>query len=183
MWFTALILGLAGSLHCIFMCSPLAMAVTGLKGTFMLNRIVYNLGRIFSYGILGVLVSSFGLLFQFSGYQNLLSITLGCILIVMGISGMSSVYIPQVNRVMSKGTNVLKKMFSKFIGKKTWGAMTMMGMLNGLLPCGLTYLALTYCITLPRPDQGFLFMAIFGLGTLPVMLGLTTVLQKLITRF
>jgi sulfite exporter TauE/SafE len=52
MW-TAIVLGLAGSLHCAGMCSPLAMAVTARK-PFMLHKVVYNTGRVLIYGLLGV---------------------------------------------------------------------------------------------------------------------------------
>ncbi|HMR57037.1 MAG TPA: sulfite exporter TauE/SafE family protein, partial [Cyclobacteriaceae bacterium] len=53
MW-TAIVLGLAGSLHCAGMCSPLAMAVTAKK-PFVINKVVYNSGRILIYGLLGAL--------------------------------------------------------------------------------------------------------------------------------
>jgi len=183
MWFTALMLGLAGSLHCLGMCSPLAMAVTNMNSPFFMNRVLYNGGRLFSYGLLGAFVTAFGSLFQFSGYQNLLSLTLGCVLIVFAVLGITNIRIPWVSRYLGRGTGLLKQMFAKFLNKKTPVSITIMGMLNGLLPCGLTYLALAYCITLPAISQGFLFMIVFGSGTLPVMLGLTSVLQALINRF
>lgn len=183
MWLTAVMLGLAGSLHCLGMCSPLAMAVTNFRSPFFTNRILYNVGRLLSYGILGMIVAAFGSLFQFSAYQNTLSIVLGASLVIMGIAGISSIHIPLISKALALGTGLIKNLFSTFLSKKTWSSMTLMGMLNGLLPCGLTYLALTYCITLPDISQGFLFMIVFGSGTLPVMLGLTTVLQSLIDRF
>ena len=183
MWLTALMLGLAGSLHCLGMCSPLAMAVTNLRSPFFINRLLYNSGRLLSYGFLGAIVTALGSLFRFSEYQNLLSIILGGVLVALGVAGITKIYIPWVNAGLSRGLLLLKKIFSKFLSKKTWTSITFMGMLNGLLPCGLTYLALAYCITLPTISAGFLFMIVFGFGTLPVMLGLTAVLQTLIIRF
>lgn len=183
MWLTALMLGLAGSLHCLGMCSPLAMAVTNFRRPFFINRVLYNIGRLLSYGILGVMVTAFGSLFQFSAYQNLLSIVLGASLVIMGIAGISSIQIPFITKGLAQGTGFIKTLFSKFLSKKTWSSMAFMGMLNGLLPCGLTYIALTYCVTLSDISQGFLFMIVFGSGTLPVMLGLTSIVQSLINRY
>lgn len=183
MLFTAIIIGFAGSLHCLGMCSPLAMAVTRLRKPFIINRLFYNGGRIFVYGILGVFVSIFGSLFQFTAFQNIFSLSLGCLLILFGIIGISSVHVPFLTTGALKVTGLVKNLFSIFLQKKGLLSITCMGMLNGLLPCGLTYLALTYCLTLSDAWHGFLFMLIFGAGTLPVMLGLTSALQPLITRF
>ncbi len=176
-------LGLAGSLHCLGMCSPLAMAVTSLRQPFFVNRLLYNLGRVFMYGMLGMLVSSVGSLFSLSGFQHVLSLVIGVVLIFFGIAGSSSLRIAWLTAMMMRLTGQLKKLFSFFLKKKTLGAITLMGVLNGLLPCGLTYLALSYCVTLPSMSNGFLFMIIFGLGTLPVMLGITSFLHVLVSRF
>jgi sulfite exporter TauE/SafE len=58
-----------------------------------------------------------------------------------------------------------------------------MGTLNGLLPCGLVLIALSYCLTLQAPLEGFTFMMMFGAGTLPVMLGLTSIIPTLVKKF
>ena len=180
---TAFMLGLAGSLHCVGMCSPLVMAVTNLKGPQFVNRLVYNMGRIFSYGLLGLVAATFGSLFQFSGFQNAISTALGALLILGGILGLTTVKIPLLTTGMLTLTGTIKKIFSKFLSKKTISSLTLMGMLNGVLPCGLTYIALAYCISLSTPQEGLLFMLIFGLATLPVMLGLTSIFQIYIKKF
>ncbi len=183
MWVTAIIIGFAGSFHCLGMCSPLVMAVSSISTPYFANRLIYNVGRILSYGILGAIVTTFGSLFQFSGFQNILSIGLGGVLIVFGLAGISHIRIPFVSTPLQSITSGLKKLFSKFLERKTFLSLAAMGMLNGLLPCGLTYLALTYCLTLADATSGFLFMLIFGAGTLPVMLGFTSVIQLLISKF
>lgn len=179
---TAFMLGLAGSLHCVGMCSPLVMAVTNLKGPQFVNRLVYNMGRIFSYGLLGLVAATFGSLFQFSGFQNAISTALGALLILGGILGLTTVKIPLLTTGMLTLTGTIKKIFSKFLSKKTISSLTLMGMLNGVLPCGLTSIALAYCISLSTPQEGLLFMLIFGLATLPVMLGLTSIFQIYIKK-
>lgn len=183
MWITALILGLAGSLHCVGMCSPLAMAVTRVRTPFIINKLLYNGGRIFTYGLLGALASSFGLFFQFTAYQNILSITVGCLLVLIGIGGISGIKIPIVTPSIQFIVLRLKVLFGKFLKQKSYPAITALGILNGLLPCGLTYLAMTYCLTLQGPLDGFYFMVLFGAGTLPVLLGITSVFNFLIKRF
>ena len=176
-------MGLAGSLHCLAMCSPLAIAVTNLRRPFLVNRILYNGGRILTYGLLGALVSAFGSLFKLSGFQNILTIGLGCLLVMLGLTGISHIRIPFFTGIIQKLTLKIKQFFSEFLKKKSFFSIGMMGMLNGLLPCGLTYLALTYCLTLPGGIDGFFFMLIFGAGTLPVMIGLTSVFQFMINRW
>jgi sulfite exporter TauE/SafE len=67
--------------------------------------------------------------------------------------------------------------------RKTYGSVFMLGALNGLLPCGLVLVALTYCLSLQSPIAGFSFMIVFGAGTLPVMLGLTSLISVLVKKF
>jgi uncharacterized protein len=182
MIWTAIILGFAGSLHCMGMCSPLAMAVANLSPTVILNRILYNAGRVLTYGVLGSIVSTVGLAFPLIKFQNLLSILLGIALLVIGISGVSAIRIPVVTTTLARLNIILKKLFSGFLQDKNHRSTFILGSLNGLLPCGLSFLALTYCITLAKPWDGFGFMLLFGLGTLPVMLGFTSVFNWLILR-
>lgn len=183
MFITAFVIGFLGSLHCAGMCSPLAMAVTNLSKPAFINRFTYNGGRILSYGLQGVAAASVGSLFEFTGLQDILSITLGILLIVAGFAGITSFNVPFLTTGIQKLTTFIKIRLSDFIKKKTKVALIATGILNGLLPCGLTYMALTYCLTIPNPVDGFIYMLIFGLGTLPVMLGLTSVVQLLIHRF
>lgn len=176
MFYTAIIMGLAGSLHCAGMCSPLAMAIAKAN-PFMLSRVVYNVGRIFTYGLLGALVAAAGSLVQLAPYQMAVSLTLGALFILLGFSGISRVRIPVVSAGMERMTSWLKRLFGAALQSKSSMATFALGMLNGLLPCGLTYLALSACLILPNTQEGFLFMLFFGLGTWPVMIGMTWILN------
>lgn len=180
---TALVLGFAGSLHCLGMCSPLALAITHTRKGAVWNKLIYNGGRVLMYGILGAVVSSFGLVIRFSAFQAVLSVSLGVLLVFMGLAGMSSLHVPVITPLMQKLSLTLKDAFARVLKHKTRRALFLLGTLNGLLPCGLTYLALTYCLVLKGPLDGFNFMLVFGAGTLPVMAGFTVVLQYLIRRF
>src|SRR5688572_12798669 len=143
MLWTAFILGFAGSLHCMGMCSPLAMSVTNLSANVILSRFVYNLGRIMTYGIVGSVVASVGLGFPLTKYQNLVSILLGLSLLVVGLAGVSTFKIPFVTNALGSFSLLLKKLFSKFLQKRGYLSTFILGSLNGVLPCGLSFLAFT----------------------------------------
>ncbi len=177
MIWTALLLGLGGSLHCAGMCSPLALAVTSFNKQVWLNRVLYNTGRVLVYASFGALVASFGSLFNFSSIQSIFSIALGAVLILLGVGTIRSVRIPFLTQFVNKVVLFIKRQFSQQLKEKHAGSLMLAGILNGLLPCGLTYLALSYTLTLRTAYDGFFFMLIFGMGTWPVMLGLPFVMQ------
>lgn len=183
MWATALVIGFAGSFHCLGMCSPLAMAVTGMKTSALLNRFLYNAGRIVTYALMGALVSGAGYALPFHKFQNLISIGLGIALLAIGLGGIRKIHVPGVTRLMQRLSALLKGLFARQLTSKTRGAIVILGALNGLLPCGLTLIALTWCLTLKGPLDGFNFMLLFGAGTLPVMLGITGILPSVLRKF
>jgi sulfite exporter TauE/SafE len=158
------------------------MTVTNLRSPAMVNRLVYNTGRILTYALMGAVVSSIGMALPISKFQNALSILLGVFLLMMGIIGTTGVRIPLLTKAINSFTSFIKEKFSVLIKRKNSRSMLLMGALNGLLPCGLTYIALAFCVTLPVPANGFLYMTIFGVGTLPVMLGFTSILSLLAKR-
>lgn len=182
MWLTAIILGFAGSLHCIGMCSPLAMAATSIRGGAVVNKLIYNGGRILMYGFIGALIASFGMAASFTQFQFIFTLALGIVMVLMGVAGFSTVRIPVISSFLLRFNTFIKKTFGKFLQKRTRSSMLVTGMLNGLLPCGLTFFALTYCLTLAGPLDGFNFMILFGAGTLPAMLGLTSLFSYLIRK-
>jgi uncharacterized protein len=182
MWTTALVIGFAGSLHCLGMCSPLAMAVTGMKPSALFNRFLYNAGRITTYALLGSVVSGVGYLLPLHRFQNIISIALGLSLLVIGFGGFRKLAVPRLTSFMQRLSYRLKGLFARQLKNKTRGAIIILGALNGLLPCGLTLIALTWCLTLKGPLDGFNFMLLFGMGTLPVMLGVTGILPRLVNR-
>lgn len=183
MWITALLIGFAGSLHCLGMCSSLVMAVTSMKPSALANRFLYNAGRITTYAFMGSVVSGVGYLLPLHKFQNIISIVLGLALLTTGFGGLQKITIPGFASLMQQLSAFLKGLFARQLKNKTRGAMIILGALNGLLPCGLTLLALTWCLTLKGPLDGFNFMLLFGAGTLPVMLGVTAILPGLVKIF
>jgi uncharacterized protein len=176
MWLTALLMGLAGSLHCAGMCSPLSTAVTGMNAHVMTRRLIYNGGRILTYGLAGALISSLGFFTPLRSIQPVLSFILGALLIIPGIAGVSKLRISKLTSGIARLVILLRTQFSYYLQKKTLGSTFILGLMNGLLPCGLTFIALTFCLTLDGPLSGFNFMISFGAGTLPAMLGMPALL-------
>jgi sulfite exporter TauE/SafE len=180
MLYTAILMGLAGSLHCAGMCSPLAMAVTK-NNPFFLSSILYNSGRIFIYALLGTLAAALGSFIHLSSYQWIISITLGGAFIIVGL-GFDKIRLPLINKGIVSLTSNLKRVFGVALSRKSKATTFILGMINGMLPCGLTYLALSACLILPSASDGFLFMIFFGLGTWPVMVGLTKLINFAILK-
>lgn len=181
MYWTALIMGLAGSFHCAGMCSPLVLAATA-NGKAMRNRLVYNTGRILMYGILGAIVGALGSLLPIDQFRNAFAIVLGVMLVLLSMIGLKSVRVPLVHTVLSKILVKFKALFASALKQRSTSSIFLLGFLNGILPCGLTFAALVVALTFGA-WQSAAFMIAFGIGTLPVMIGLTAGLNYLIRHF
>jgi len=168
----AIALGLLGSLHCAAMCGPLMLALPvppGGPARFILGRIVYQAGRITTYCLLGVVAGLVGKSLFVAGMQRWLSIALGvAILAGFLISKKISLSAPVI-RIVAR----LKGAMSVQLQKRSFRSLALLGMLNGLLPCGLVYVALAGAVSRGAISDAMLYMAAFGLGTLPTMLGIS----------
>lgn len=170
----AFLIGILGSFHCIGMCGPIALALP-LKNQSMLSKIlsslIYNGGRSITYGIMGFLFGLIGRGLYLGGLQRWTSITLG---VIMVLSVIFPILFRKVN-LESRVDNALssvKKLFGRFLSVRTYKSLFIIGLLNGLLPCGLVYIALAGAIVAGTAWDGALFMILFGLGTVPVMFAL-----------
>src|SRR5690554_4207952 len=172
MLLTALVFGLLGSFHCVGMCGPIAFMLP-VDRTNQVKKIsqisLYHLGRVFSYSILGLLFGLVGKSLNLFGFQQQLSIGIGILMLLV-------VFIPQktfnkynfskpVYKIISK----VKSALGKELKKKTPDTFLTIGFLNGFLPCGLVYMAIFGAIASGNAWQGSLYMALFGLGTIPLM--------------
>jgi uncharacterized protein len=183
MWLTALIIGLAGSIHCAGMCSPLAMAATVRNARVWRARLVYNGGRILTYAVVGAVISSIGAWLPLDHFQTIASLLTGLMLLLMALTGTYAWKIPVLSTVWMRLASFLKIRFGVLLQQKGLVTTAWLGMLNGLLPCGLTAVAWSYCITLRGPLDGANFMLLFGLGTVPAMIGLPSVFQWVARSF
>lgn len=175
MVWAAFLIGFAGSFHCVGMCGPLAMAVpmeAGGKHRWF-RGLTYQSGRILTYTLLGLLFGGLGYSSSLAGVQQAISIVLGCA-ILLGL--VFPRLIPKKTyQIVTQPVAKLKATLGAFLRKKGLFATFTIGLLNGLLPCGLVYLALAGAMATFHPAHGALFMMFFGLGTLPFLLGISMV--------
>lgn len=164
----ALILGLAGSLHCLGMCGPLALALPGARasrGEYVTGRIIYNAGRIATYALLGAVFGLIGKTLALAGWQRGLSIGAGFAMLIAAFS------LHRLAPAFNLG--FLRQAWGKLLGQRTLLSLFGIGLLNGLLPCGLVYVALAGAAATGDALHGAAFMAIFGAGTFPAMLAVS----------
>lgn len=166
------LLGLLGSVHCVGMCGPLALSlpVQHLTGTKRIAGIIlYNFGRVTTYAILGLIFGLAGRSFSLFGWQQKFSIVLGFLLIAVFLISVFHVSIGR-NRFIEKQWNplIIKHLYPLF-SKKSLSAVWLIGILNGLLPCGFVYMAIAGALATGKVVDSSLFMAAFGFGTIPAM--------------
>lgn len=172
---TAFITGLLGSFHCLGMCGPIALiAPSGISYTeFLGGRLFYNLGRIITYSLIGLVIGTFGYGLNVAGAQQYISVIAGIILLIIAIFKLAGWEKPKTQTFWGNYQIALQNRFGKLLTRPGMGAQFTVGLLNGLLPCGLVYIALAGAITTGNPWQGAGYMALFGLGTMPLMLSVS----------
>lgn len=176
-WIVAgLTFGFLGSFHCIGMCGPIALSLPRKSAfylRFVFSRIVYNTGRVVTYTTLGILVGFFSQIVAFSGYQQGLSIAVGAILLLaLGWKRLRKQFQKMESlpaKLIGKANRRIKNLFSS----GSLGALFVIGLLNGFLPCGFVYMALATALTFGTVESSAFFMAGFGMGTVPAMLGVS----------
>jgi len=175
-------MGLTGSLHCIGMCGPIALSLP-LRGNNFTQKItgglLYNLGRTTTYGIMGAFFGLIGQGFNMLGFQQWISIIMGSFMI-------ASILLPLIFRNRLKvNLNFLvvpvRHAIQRLFKVRSYKGLLLVGLGNGLLPCGLVYLAIAGAIGVGSFYLGIAFMLIFGLGTIPLMMVISWVGNVLTT--
>ena len=172
MWTSALILGLFGSFHCVGMCGPIALSLPfGGQNTagIQARLILYHLGRLLTYAILGLILGVLGQGLAIMGILQYFSIAMGIALILMVVIPKWAPYLMRFNGVLSPAWRALRPFFQELFRRKSWDAYFGIGMLNGLLPCGLVYMALLGSLVQNSLLDSMGFMLFFGLGTIPLL--------------
>jgi sulfite exporter TauE/SafE len=173
---TALTIGFLGSFHCIGMCGPIAVALPVPRSSnivFFSGRVLYNFGRLISYGIMGLLFGFLGKGFVAWGYQQSLSIALGVIIIILLVIPAKYKNKFLGMNIILKITEPLKRSIGKLFKRTSLPSFLLIGFLNGFLPCGFVYIGLAGAAATGAPVTGMLFMVLFGLGTVPAMLAVS----------
>jgi len=165
----AFMIGLLGSLHCIGMCGPLAFSVPTLRQgwwNLIFDKLIYQLGRIISYCLLGVAIGLLGQQIWLSGLQHGFSIFSGFLIIAAACSRLLK------NSSFSKSPSFLLKPFHQMLSYalRHKANHLIIGMVNGFLPCGFVYLALVGALNTGSVERAVSYMFWFGSGTVPLML-------------
>lgn len=168
----AFMIGMTGSFHCIGMCGPLALSLplkhnsvaAKLTGSFL-----YNAGRMITYSFFGLIFGLIGQTAALFDLQQWLSVGAGIVILAF-------ILIPQKYDLQNTATRysngilgTLRSAMGRLFAQKNHTSLFVIGLLNGLLPCGLVYMAAAGAIGTGDTAGSILFMAAFGLGTLPVM--------------
>ncbi|MCI9844912.1 sulfite exporter TauE/SafE family protein [Flavobacterium pectinovorum] len=172
MLYSAFILGLISSLHCVGMCGPIAMMLPidhQNEAKKVMQIITYHLGRLAAYATIGLIFGLLGRGFFLAGLQQKMSIFIGLAMII-------AVLIPErifskynFSKPVYKVISSLKSTLGSQFKKKSYKSLFTIGLLNGFLPCGMVYVALFGAIAMQSASFGILYMLLFGLGTIPLM--------------
>ncbi len=172
-YWTAFTIGILGSIHCIGMCGPIAMALphqSGTKTGILYNGILYNGGRIAGYSLIGLFLGLLGQGLSIAGFQKILSLILGIALLVGVIYAWGLLPWLRQIRLTPYWHQWATKTLTNLLRDPTKKTYSFIGFANAFLPCGLVYVALGGALVQSHFISGTLFMTFFGLGTLPAML-------------
>lgn len=171
-YLSAFILGLAANFHCLGMCGPLALALPldrSSNRSMLLGVLQYNAGRIATYALFGSVFGLIGLSLNSIGILQWFSIFSGVFLVLFAWRKWIFSRVEQkfplfgMQRIVSLG-------IGKVLASQSPMKLFFFGIFNGLLPCGMVYLALIHATLSGHSGSAALSMLFFGLGTLPAML-------------
>ncbi|MEL7001905.1 MAG: sulfite exporter TauE/SafE family protein [Bacteroidota bacterium] len=165
------LIGLLGSLHCLGMCSPIALVMHS-KGKGI-RPLLYNIGRVITYIGLGALFGLIGEGISNFGLQGYLSILMGLLVLAIAVQPHLKAKLNN-SKLYSKVLTPLRKRVLQSYGNQSAIAYLLTGLLNGLLPCGLVYMAMTASLASANIGDAMLLMAGFGMGTWPMMFAIGT---------
>ena len=172
MLYTAFILGLLGSFHCIGMCGPIAFVLPldrSSKLKMLFQTFLYHFGRLLTYAIIGLVFGLIGKGLYLAGFQQRLSIVMGLIMILTVMVPIKVFNRFHLTKPLYKIIGKVKQQLGVYLNKKSNKSIFLIGFFNGFLPCGLVYMALIGSIATSNTFSGAMYMFLFGLGTVPMM--------------
>ena len=180
-WWLIISIAFAGSFgHCVGMCGGFIVAYSSTKIDASMSRTAqlirhsaYNLGRVSSYIVLGMIFGGIGALFSVSmEFHGALFILAGIIMIItaLGMFGLSKL-IHLLERGFSSNS-LFKTLFSRLIKSKNIGSFFALGVMNGFFPCGFVFFFAAKAAASASIIEGGMVMALFGLATVPTLLAL-----------
>lgn len=184
------VIGLFTSIHCVAMCGGINLSQciphdakdleTGSRFSVLKPTFLYNFGRVLSYTMVGFISGGLGSVMTFSNtMQGVLKLVAGVFMIIMGIN-MLGIF-PWLRKLNPK----MPKCFVSEIGKQKSNRNDplLVGLLNGLMPCGPLQAMQIYALSTGSPFAGAFSMFLFSLGTVPLMFGLGALSSALGKKF
>ena len=172
MLIAALFLGIISSLHCIGMCGPIALLLPVDRANSSrkaLQILLYHLGRLTAYGVLGFVFGLLGRGFYLAGMQQQLSIVVGILMIAIALIPEKVFARYNFSQPVYRAIAAVKSHLGQQFKRKSPDALFTIGLLNGFLPCGMVYAALFGALAMPRLTESVGYMLLYGLGTIPLM--------------
>lgn len=167
------LLGIVGSLHCVGMCGPIALIIPTSRNSVLkfFQIITYNFGRVLTYSLFGLVFGLLGETLRLAEIQQYVSIVVGVLIILIVLGTLLSYHkgANKANKIVTSIFNPIKTRLSKLIGKERKNLLGI-GIMNGFLPCGLIYIALSTSLAAESIAESVGFMVAFGIGTIPAML-------------
>jgi len=170
---TGFVIGLLGSVHCIGMCGPIVLALPSTSNSnwvVLFTRLLYNLGRVLTYAFLGAVFGLFGSRLVLIGLQQNVSVIIGVIILTAVLMPAKYKNYMARTKIYQSFNSLIKSSFAKLMSRKANSSFLLFGIINGFLPCGFVYVAIGGAVATENVLSGTLFMALFGLGTFPIML-------------
>ncbi len=176
LFITALTLGFLGSIHCAGMCGPLMLFhFSGInREAFFIKFIIYQISRVLGYALLGMMFGQLGFIGHLIGIQQIISLVAGIVLLFIGYSyffpfswkfNFDAQIFSFLNGLIRHTSSPIQKFF-------------IAGFINGFLPCGFSFIALSFATTTYSMLYGALFMIFFGLANIPALLAVSLISQK-----
>lgn len=182
------VVGLITSLHCIAMCGGINLSQcvsykqdegTGSRLSKLKPSLMYNLGRVVSYTILGGIVGALGSVVSFSGTaKGIVAIASGLFMVIMGLN-MLNIF-PWLRKLNPRMPKIFGNKVHNNNGKH---GPFYVGLLNGLMPCGPLQAMQIYALGTGSAFAGAASMFLFSLGTLPLMFGFGAISSLLSGKF
>jgi len=170
---TGFVVGILGSIHCIGMCGPIALALPAgfpSRTQLLISRLLYNAGRILTYAALGAVSGLLGKTIAMAGFQRSLSIAGGVVIVLMVLLPTKFAHKILPMQFFNKFTDKIRATWGILFQKRAMSALFAIGILNGFLPCGFLYVGLAAAATTGAVLSGSAYMVMFGLGTVPSIL-------------
>ena len=177
---TVFVAGIAGSFHCVGMCSGFACGLgadrSGNRSATALRHLLYNTGRVTVYAFLGALAGSLSAALATSGSatvviaaQQTLGLLAGSLMVVMALQlfGLFG-----LRPAPSFGAGAMAHALGALAATPNRAAPVALGVFNGFLPCPLVYAFLAQAAASGSAGSGVLTMIALGLGTFPAMLAM-----------